>query len=186
MTDSEIIDLFFRRDELAVSVTAAKYGERLRRVSQNIVGDPETAAECENDTYMRIWSSIPPAEPREHLFSYLACIIRRLSIDILRAQSRSKRSAGMVSLTGELEACIPSRSDMEKAMDSMTIASAINIFLSEQPKTKRIVFVRRYFYMDSIDDIASRFDMSSSKVTSMLMRLRTQLRKRLEADGVTL
>ena len=182
MDDSRIVDLFLERNEDAVSECAAKYGFRLKNLSLGIVGNDETAEECENDTYMQAWSSIPPNEPREHLFSYLACIIRRLSIDHCRREMRLKRNAELVSLSNELEECIPSADKVERCIDDKEFVAELNRFLTSLSEEKRALFIRRYFYTDSIEKLCGTFSMSASKVTSMLFRMRRSLRKSLSGE----
>ena len=177
MDDNAIIDLYNARNESAIAETSLKYGRKLRGVSYNIVMDELTAEECENDTYLRAWSSIPPSQPRTYLFSYLACIIRRLSIDRCRNEQRLKRSGTIVSLTTELEECIASGQSMEDGAEMLI--SELNSFLARQTREKRAVFVRRYYYLDSIEAIAARYKMSRSKVTSMLFRMREAFRASL-------
>ena len=108
MEDERIIELYMRRDEAAVRRTAEKYGRRLRTLSMGIVGDWQTAEECENDAYLEAWNSIPPHEPKGYFYAFLACITRRLSLNRCRERGRLKRSALVGELSAELEQCIPS------------------------------------------------------------------------------
>lgn len=186
MHDSDIVDLYLNRDESAILYTAEQYGNQLRHLSFNIVGDIETAKECENDTYMQAWSSIPPHEPRTYLFAFLARIIRHISLDHCRRQSRTKRNGRLVELTQEMEQCLPSSIDIENQINAQHLSSAISKFLRSQPETHRNVFIRRYWYLDSITDISKRFLFTESKTKSMLMRTRNQLRKYLEKEGFLL
>lgn len=186
MEDSQIVDLFLARDEAAIRHTAQIYGPRLRRLSQGIVNDAETAKECENDTYLQAWQRIPPQEPRSYLFAFLARIARNLSIDRCRSQERLKRNAIIVELSAELECCIPAPDDTQCRIDARILAKAISTFLKSLPEAQRNVFVRRYWFADSVADISRRYHMTQSKVKSMLFRTRSSLRSYLEKEGYEL
>ena len=186
MHDNQIIDLYLARDESAIAETARRHGAGLRQISMNIVGDAPSAEECENDTYLQAWNSIPPQEPRAHFFGYLAQIVRRLSIDLCRHRSRLKRSAHIVTLTAELERCIPAPDDTPCRMEAEELAKIISDFLAFLPRQQRLIFLRRYWYLDSIDDISLRFSISQSKVKTTLWRTRNALREHLEEEGYTL
>ncbi len=185
MDDSSIVALYLRRDELAIRQTAEKYGSRLRALAYGIVCDRDTAEECENDTYMEAWKSIPPHEPREYLYAFLARITRHISLNCCRDRSRLKRSAFVCELSGELEQCIPSPDDVLCRIEEMELRDAINGFLRGLDQEKRNIFVRRYWYLDSVADIARRFAISESKAKITLMRCRNQLREYLKREGYT-
>ena len=186
MDDGKIVDLFLLRNELALEYTKAKYGKKLVFLSDSIVKDKQTAEECENDTYLKAWDSIPPNEPREHLFAYLARIIRNISLNRCRDTKRLKRDALICELSEELENCIPSPDDVENCIDDISLGNAINGFLEKLDSEKRKVFIRRYWYLDSVSEISSLFGMSESKVKSTLFRCRNSLREHLESEGHTL
>lgn len=186
MDDNKIINLYLRRDETAVKQTSEKFGDRLRALAYGIVKDHQTAEECENDTYLKAWNSIPPHEPREYLYAFLARITRHISLDCCRKRSRLKRSAYISELSAEMEQCIPAPDDMECRIDDIVLGQAINKFLGTLSEEKRNVFIRRYWYLDSISDIARRFSLSESKVKTMLFRSRNRLRDYLEKEGYIL
>lgn len=186
MDDSQIIDLFFERDETAIRYTSEKYGKRLRYLSQGIVRDFQTAEECENDTYVEAWNIIPPHSPKEHLYAFLAKIIRRISLNCCRDRSRLKRSAYICQLSIEMEQCIPAPDDCECRIDNIAFADIINRFLASLTVEKRSIFLRRYWYLDSIADISKRFGYSESKVKTTLFRSRNQLREHFEKKGYLL
>lgn len=186
MDDSEIVALYLGRDEEAVRQTAEKYGSRLRSLAYGIVCDRQTAEECENDTYMEAWNTIPPHEPESYLYAFLARIIRHISLNCCRNRSRLKRSALILELDAELEQCIPAPDDVECRIDDMTLREAINRFLGALGEEKRNIFIRRYWYLDSIADISGRFGMSGSKVKTTLFRCRSQLREHLKKEGYTI
>lgn len=186
MDDGIIIELFFERDETAIRHTSDKYGNRLRSLSHSIVKDKQTAEECENDTYMEAWNTIPPHEPRSYLYAFLARIIRHISLNCCRDRSRLKRSAFICELSAEMEQCIPAPDDVQCRIDDIAFASAINEFLSQMDGEKRNIFVRRYWYLDSIADISERFALSQSKIKTTLFRCRNGLREYLEKEGYSI
>lgn len=186
MEDTEIIDLYLARDESAVSMTAAKYGSRLRRLSFGIVADRETAEECENDTYMTAWNSIPPHAPRSYFYPFLARIIRNLSLSRCRDRSRLKRNAHIEELSREMEQVIAAPDDLSCRMEEMALKQAINSFLRTLPEEKRNIFIRRYWYLDSVEAVAKRYGLSRSNVKTTLFRIRNGLREHLIKEGYTL
>ena len=186
LDDAGIVELYLLRDEEAIGQTSAKYGSRLRTLSLGIVLDRETAEECENDTYLEAWNSIPPHEPRSYLYAFLARITRHISLNCCRERSRLKRSAYIVELSTEMEECIPAPDDLDCRMDDLALGEAINGFLRGLDPEKRNIFIRRYWYLDSIADIAERFAVSESKVKSTLFRCRRKLRQHLEKEGYVL
>ena len=186
LDDAGIVELYLLRDEEAIGQTSAKYGSRLHALAYGIVLDRETAEECENDTYLEAWKSIPPHEPRSYLYAFLARITRHISLNCCRDRSRLKRSAYIVELSTEMEECIPAPDDLDCRMDDLALSEAINGFLRSLDQEKRNIFVRRYWYLDPLADIAKRFAVSESKVKSTLFRCRGELRRRLEKEGYTL
>ncbi len=186
MEDSKIVELFLKRDESAIQYTSEKYGRRLRSLSLGIVQDLQTAEECENDTYVETWNSIPPNKPNNYLYAFLARIIRHISLNCCRDRSRLKRNAYICELSTEMEQCIPSPDDCECRIDDTVLKDVINGFLASLDAEKRNVFVRRYWYLDSIADISKRFGLSESKVKTMLFRIRNKLREHLKKEGYTL
>ena len=186
MDDERIVELYLCRDEAAISRSAEEYGARLRAVSYGIVRDAETAEECENDSYMQAWNSIPPHEPRGYLYAFLARITRNISLNRCRERNRLKRSACICELSAELEQCIPAPNDGQCRIDDIALKEALNGFLRKLSSEKRGIFLRRYWYMDSVAEISGRFGISESKVKSVLFRCRNQLRDYLEKEGYEL
>ena len=186
MEDSMIVELYLRRDEAAVRETAEKYGSKLRALAWGILGDRDAAEECENDTYMEAWNRIPPHEPRTYFYPFLARIARNLSLNRCRDRQRLKRSALVCELSAEMEACIPSPDDGTCRIDDIVLADAINKFLSSLDSRTRIIFVRRYWYLDSVSEIARRFAISQSNVKVTLFRCRNKLREHLKKEGYNL
>lgn len=186
LDDNRIVDLYLSRDEAAISQTSEKYGSRLRNVAYGIVEDLHTAEECENDTYMEAWNSIPPHEPKSYLFAFLARITRHIALDFCKERGRLKRRVFISELSTEMEQCIPAPDDMECRIDAMVLCEAINAFLDTLSDEKRNIFMRRYWYMDSIAAISKRYGLSQSKVKSILFRSRNQLREYLDKEGYDL
>ena len=186
MEDTRIVELYLLRDESAIQETAEKYGGRLRALSFGMVRDWQTAEECENDTYVQAWNAIPPHEPRDYLYPFLARITRHFSLNCCRNRSRLKRRAYLCALSEEMEQCLPAPGDTEGVLERLALAEAINAFLGSLSEEKRNIFLRRYWYLDPIADIAGRFDMSRGNVKTTLLRLRRQLRAHLEKEGYSL
>ena len=185
MTDERIVDLYLARDEQAIRETSDKYGKRLYNLSRQITGDEGVAEECVNDTYMETWEKIPPHEPRSYFFAFVARITRMLSLGHFRKQYAAKRYANVVALTKELEECVSGSDMTEQIVDDMHFKESLNSFLSGLTFEKRDVFIRRYWYMDDIAQIATRHNCKESRITTMLLRLRKDLKDHLEADGIT-
>ncbi|MBQ4036621.1 MAG: RNA polymerase sigma factor [Clostridia bacterium] len=186
MEDNRIVELYLLRDESAIRQTMEKYGKRLRYLAYHIVNNRQVAEECENDTYMEAWNLIPPHEPKDYLYAFLARITRHIALNCCRHRNRLKRSALISELGAEMELCIPAPDDVACRIDEMALSQAINSFLGKLDEKKRNIFVRRYWYLDSVADISKRYDLSESKVKTTLHRCRNRLRKHLEEEGYTL
>lgn len=183
MDDDRIIEWFRNRDERAIEQTAAKYGRRLREISHGITGDRLTAEECENDTYLEAWNTIPPQNPTGYLYAYLARIVRHLSLDVCRKNSRLKRSAAITELTAEMEECLPAPDDAAGRLEAKELGEAITRYLRTLSEEKQTIFMRRYWYLDSVESIALRYGFSRSKVKMTLLRCRMGLKEYLEKEG---
>lgn len=183
MTDEKIVELYWNRDEAAVAKTQSKYGRYLTKIAYNILTDMEDSLESVNDTYMHAWKSIPPHRPNQ-LSTYLAKITRRVSIDILRKKSRDKRIPSEYTFSlSELDDVIPGGKSVESQLEVEELGKAINAYLKTiSPEAKRL-FVGRYFFLDSLKDVAKYCDMSESKAKSMLYRTRCGLKAYLEKEG---
>ena len=186
MDDNIILDLYWARSESAISETAQKYGGYCTKIAMNILQNSEDTEECVNDTYLKTWNAIPPQRPT--IFSsFLGKIIRNLSLNKYKEQRAKKRGGyEVVLLLDELEDCVPSGNRVEYEYEVGVIAQTIDRFLHSIDAESRIVFVRRYWYVDSIRSIAARFQMSESKVKSMLFRTRSKLRIYLEKEGIAI
>lgn len=186
MEDDKIVQLYLNRDETAISQTFEKYGSRLRAISFGITNDRETSEECENDTYLETWNRIPPSEPKDYFYAFLAKITRALSIDRCRERTRLKRDSYIVELTAELEMCIPTVNDVADDVETKLLGEAISRYLYTLSDEKQVMFMRRYFYLDTVSEIAKRFSSSDSKVKTTLFRVRNELRDYLIKEGYTL
>lgn len=178
--DMEIIEKLWARREEGLACLSGRYGSRLLAIARSIL-DGEEAAECVNDMLLAVWESIPPARP-DFLFAYAAAICRNLAYDRLRWENAKKRRAEVVSLSVEMEECIPAH----KASGGISVefTQLIVGFLRSLPKEKRVMFVRRYWYGDSLETISGHFGCSVSRVKSILFRVRKQCRGYLEKEGV--
>lgn len=185
MEDDKIVQLYLKRDESAIKLSSEKYGSRLRTVSLGITLDMQTSEECENDTYLQAWNLIPPNEPRTYLYAFLARIIRHISIDRCRKRASLRRDGYIVELSEEMEMCLPSPDDIERTVSEEELGKAISKYLQTVSQEKRVIFVRRYFYLDSIAEISKRCAISESKVKSLLFRTRNDLRAYLVKEGYT-
>ena len=186
MDDKFIVEMYLNRDENAIKETGIKYGQRLQMLSENIVKDKLTAEECVNDTYNEAWNLIPPNEPRDYLYPFLCRIVRHISLNCCRRENALKRKGEIIELSAELEQCIPDSYGIEEQLDENLIQNTINKFLSELDSDKRIIFVRRYWYLDSVSEIAEKFGFSESKVKTILFRCRNKLRKCLEKEEINI
>ena len=182
MEDSQIVDLYLQRDETAVEYTAEKYGQRLRRLSYGIVEDQQTAEECENDTYYTAWNKIPPDRPTL-LGAYLSKITRFLALNRFTKKSAAKR-VGETAPLEELYECIPSPDTVESHLEEGALKEVINGFLRSLDREKRCIFIKRYFYMASIADIAKELELSESGVKVQLFRMRASLKEILLKEGL--
>lgn len=186
MRDHEIVDLYWKRSETAITATSAKYGSYCHTISYNILNNEEDAEECVNDTWLGAWKSMPPQRPNR-LAAYLGKITRNLSINRYKQYTAERRGGGQTELAlAELEDCVPASTMVEQVVEEKTLVDAINRFLYAQPEQKRNIFIRRYWYLYSIRDIASVYGMSESKVASLLFRMRNELKNHLEKEGIAL
>lgn len=183
MTDNQIIALYFHRSERAITETAAQYGNLFFSIAHNILHNRQDSEECVNDTYLAAWNTIPPTRPKQ-LSVFLGKITRRLSIDKWRINSAAKRGGGQLTLAiEELDWALASPDNLEEQCIPSELTEHLNAFLKGLPEHEQQVFLCRYWYMDSIADIAHDFGFTQSKVRTMLMRTRNKLRAYLESKG---
>ena len=182
MEDSRILALYWQRDESAIRETRQAYGKRLLRLAERILRIAADAEECESDTYLAAWNAIPPAYP-EHFFAYLAKICRNLAFRRLEYDHAAKRSAEMVELSEEMQLCIPDAA-AERKFEEKELADLLNGFLAGLKPESRAIFIRRYFLMESIAEIAGALGMRESKIKSSLFRSRKMLLQYLQKEGI--
>ena len=182
MEDEKIIELFFARSEEAIRQTDIVYGKRLLNLSKNIAKNEQDAQECVNDTYLRTWDTIPPQKPK-YFFAYIARLCRNLSLDKLDWNNAQKRHWSVVSLTEEMEMCIPDPV-RDREMEAKELGKLLDAFLRTQSKENQMVFLRRYWFADTIAEIAARYGISESAVQMRLSRTKTRLCTYLEKEGI--
>lgn len=183
MDDCEIVKLYLERSEDAIAKTKSKYGKFCCRLAFNILKNREDSEECENEAYLKLWNAIPPQKP-DALMPYLGKIIRRLSLQRYEYYTAKKRNAKLETAFCELEECIAEPRDIESQYSAEELSKAINYFLHGIDSESRKIFVRRYWYTDSIKQIAVRFEISQSKVKSSLFRTRNRLKSELMKEGL--
>ena len=182
MEDVKIIELFLARDEQAIAQADAAYGRKLFVLANRIVRNHEDAEESVSDTYFKAWETIPPQKP-SFFFAYLAKICRFFALGKLDWNHAAKRNAEVVALTEEMEQCIPDSSH-DHAMEAKEIGKALNAFLETLNPESRMIFLRRYWYVDTVAEIAARYGISESKVKTQLHRTRAKLCTYLEKEGI--
>lgn len=184
MEDTQIIDLYFQRSEKAIEETDAKYGNYCFSIAYKILTNREDSEESVNDTYMTTWDAIPPRRP-SMLAAFLGKITRNISIDRWRSRSAEKRAGGEFALClEELANCVSGEPSIEQIEIMRETVALLNRFLQDQSEAERGVFLCRYWYMDSIQEIAKNYGFSQTKVTTMLYRTRNKLRNQLKKDGL--
>ncbi len=183
MEDSQIVSLYWDRNETAIRETEIKYDHYLQKIAYNILNDTEDSRESVNDTYLAAWNSMPPHRPNA-LSAYLAKITRRISIDLFRYRTREKRAGSEYALSlTELEDCISAGNTTEEAVNVKLLADAIGIFLRTQPESARTAFLGRYYFLDPLKEVAAYCGMSESKCKSVLYRTRLSLKEYLTKEG---
>ena len=183
MEDAGIIALFWARDQQAIRETEQKYGGRLYRLAVRILEDRQDAEESVSDTYWRAWNTMPPTRPG-CLFAYLAKLCRCSALDKLDWNRARKRQAQIVELSAELESTLAAPED--RTLELAELGRLLNCFLEGLSGEKRAIFLRRYWFGDSVGEIADRFGMGESRVKTMLFRLRRSLRDFLKREGALL
>lgn len=184
MEDTEIVALYFAREEQAIQETDSKYGGYCYSIAYNILTNQQDAEESVSDTYMAAWNAIPPQHPNL-LAAFLGKITRRISIDRWRKRNAYKRTGGEVMIAlEELDQVVGDSEGPEAAVTRKELAAALNRYFASLPETERSIFLCRYWYLDSIAQIAEKTGFSTSKVASMLHRMRGNLKKQLAKEGL--
>ena len=184
MDDKEIVALYWERSETAIEETEKKYGRYCHYIARNILYSDQDAEECVNDTYQKAWETMPPKKP-ELLSAYLGKLTRHIAINRYIHDHADKRSPGMQMILDEAEEFIPDPVDSDIS-DEIHLRDAINSFVASLTQEVRVVFVRRYWYMSSVKDIAADYGMTESNVKVMLMRTRNKFKDYLEREGITI
>ena len=185
MDDKQIIELYFERDEQAIKETEKKYGRFCHYIAMNVLGIQEDAEECVNDTYYSAWKQIPPTVP-EIFKIYLGRITRNLSISRFRAMRAKKRYSSMEIMLSELSDCVPSPSNVEQTMEVIQLSKYIIQWLDSLPEEDRVLFIRRYWFGDEVQELAKKYGISAAKMAQRMLRLRKSLKATLEKKGVAL
>ena len=186
MEDKTIIELFWRRDEEAIRASQAKYGPYCLHIAAGILADRQDAEECVSDTWLRSWNAMPPHRPG-CLRLFLGKITRGLACDRVRAQHAWKRGGGAyVEALEELAECLPAAQGTEQAVEARELERTVNAFLRTLPEQACNVFLRRYWYAESLEDIAGRYGMNVNTVKTSLYRTRQKLKNHLEKEGIIL
>ena len=184
MDDNTIVELYWQRDEQAIAATRDKYGRYCYAIAYGILHSAPDAEECENDTYLDAWNSMPPEKPTL-LQSFLGMITRRRAIDRYRRKNAEKRKANDVSIPfHELEECVTYGKTIDEEIAAEELAESLNEFLRSLSEIECNVFLRRYFYFDPISDICARYGFGQSKVKMMLKRTREKLSEYLSKEGI--
>lgn len=185
MDDSKIIELFYERSEQAIVELSGKYGTICKRIAYHILKNRLDAEECINDAYLGVWNTIPPQRPNP-LLSYVCRIVRNLAVKKYHANTAIKRNSIYDVALDELENCFPSSDSVEEAVSAREIGNMINEFLGQISRENRILFVRRYWYCDSIAELAACFHTTNHTISVRLSRIREKLRQYLMKEGVFL
>ena len=185
MDDSMIIELFFARSEQAVTELSNKYGHICRRVADNILNDRLDSEECVNDAYLGVWNTVPPQRP-DPLLTYVCRIVRNLALKRYHENTAQKRNIVYDVALDEIADCLPAASSVEDEISAGETAEMINAFLETLDKQSRIMFVRRYWHADSIEELAALFQRSRHYISVRLSRIRKALKQYLEKEGVSL
>lgn len=182
MEDQQIIDLYFDRNEQAITETNVKYGKLCHSIAYNILSNREDSEECVNDTYIGVWNAIPPTRP-DNLMAFVCRIARNLSLKRLEFLKREKRSADVILSLDELSAVLPDERYAPDVSDE-DVGRLISQFLRTQKEDVRNVFIRKYYFFDSVKEIAERYSFTESKVKNMLFYTRNKLKDYLIKEGV--
>ncbi len=185
MEDSEIIALFFNRNENAIKETDKKYGAFCRKLAFNILSDSEDSEECVNDTYFKAWNLIPPQKPIRFM-AWLGKIVRNTALNIYTKLHAQKRFNSVELMLDELTDCVPSQTTFEKEIEDREISNAISCWLKTLEADDRYLFIRRYWYGESAEELAKLQKISAHAITQRLYRLRLKLKDYFEKEGIAL
>lgn len=185
MEDSQIMDLYWNRNEYAIVETERKYGDLCHNIAMNLLSVREDAEECVNDTWNEAWNLMPPQRP-ENLKAWLCKIVRNISINLWRKNHARKRYNGITQMLDELEDCIPSSQNIEQEIEDAELGRCISAWLLSLSPEDRILFVRRYWYGNALNELAKEWNIPSAKLTKKMYRLRLSLKVTLEREDIYL
>ncbi len=185
MEDEEIVSLYWSRSEDAIRESERKYGPFCRTLAQNILSVREDAEECVNDTWYHAWNAMPEERPR-HLRAWLGKVVRNLALDLWQRNHAKKRYGGMYLLLSELEDCVPAPGTVEAAVEDAELGRIISRWLSALSPEDRQLFVRRYWNGQALNALADETGLTPAKLAQKMYRLRRNLKKALEKEGVQL
>lgn len=185
MDDIEIVELYHSRNENAIAVTQGKYGRMLHGMAWNILKNREDSEEIVSDTYQKAWDTMPPQWPQS-LMAYLGRMTRNGAINRWRQIHAQKRYGGGDVLLSELEGCLPSGTDVEQTIELGELTCILESWLDSLPQDDRVLFLRRYWYCERLQDLAKATGTSPNKLAGRMFRLRAGLKMRLEGEGVAL
>ncbi|NLL39031.1 MAG: sigma-70 family RNA polymerase sigma factor [Clostridiales bacterium] len=183
MEDRQIVEQYWSRNEAAIQETDKKYGWLLHSIARNILSNIEDSEECVSDTYLKAWNSIPPEKPG-HLAAYLGRIVRNLAINRWHKNRAQKRYNGAETLLSELSDCVPASDNTEMEVETDEISEVISNWLYTLPKDDRVLFLRRYWYGDSLKKLADECGTTQNRLAGRMYRLRQNLKGALEKEGV--
>ncbi len=186
MEDSQIVDLYWKRSESAISETKNKYGRYCYSIAYNILHNNEDSEECVDETYLHAWNTMPDQRP-SRLAAFLGRITRNLSLNRWEKETAKKRGAGQTTLAlNELRECIPAADDTDQIVENSDLTELLNRFLGSMTAETRKIFMQRYWYLRPVKDIAEDLAVSESKVKMSLLRSRNELKQLLEKEGIAL
>ncbi len=182
MTDREIVDLYISKDEYAITATKTQYGKRIRKILYEITGDYDSVKDCENECYYNMWNSIPPHTPYDYFFPFITAIARNVALNHIKAKNRRVNEIPIEEFKKKYEHTVAS-DKIEDIINTNVLIETINSYILTLSDEKRNVFIRRYWYMDSIKEISQVYNISISNVKSILFRCRNDLRNILKKEG---
>lgn len=185
MEDREIIDLYWARDEAAIPATQAKYGGYCHTIARNLLGRPQDAEECVNDTWLAAWNAMPPQRPNS-LRAWLGRVVRNLSLVRWRRDHAGKRDIGLTVQLEELGDCLPAPQTVERVLEEQELTAAIDRWLEGLDRADRVLFLRRYWYGMALKDLANLEGQRRDRLAERMYRLRQSLKAALEEEGIPL
>ena len=185
MDDRQIVDLYWQRDDAAIRETELKYGPFCRGLAYNVLYSHEDAEECVNDTWQKAWDSMPDERP-SLLRAWLGKVVRNLALDRWRRDHAQKRYNGLDVMLDELEDCVPAFATVESTVDARELGRAISKWLRSLPKDDRVLFVRRYWNGEALNELAADQGVPAAKLAQKMYSLRQNLKKVLETEGIVL